>query len=71
MVELKEITQTCYACPSQWEGITVDGEAVYIRYRWGRLRIDLDHETVFEQDMGDELDGYLDWEEVEDILEEL
>ena len=71
MVEIKEITQTCYACPSQWEGTTVDGEAIYIRYRWGILRIDLDHETVFEQDMGDELDGYLDWEEVEDILEEL
>ena len=71
MVDIKSITQTCNACPSQWEGETVDGEEIYIRYRWGTLRIDLDGETVFEQDMGDALDGYMDWEEVEDILEEL
>lgn len=71
MVKIAEITQTCYACPSQWEGETIDGEEIYIRYRWGTLRIDIDGETEFEQQMGNDLDGYIDWEDVEDILEEL
>lgn len=70
-MEIKSITQTCIACPSQWEGETVDGKEIYIRYRWGTLLIDLDGETIFEQNMGDSLDGYIEWEEVEDVLEEL
>ena len=71
MVEIVDITQTCEACPSQWEGTTVDGKEIYVRYRWGTLRIDLDGEPIFQQEIGDNLDGYLDWEEVEDILLEL
>lgn len=71
MIEIKEITQTCNACPSQWEGITMDGEEIYVRYRWGVLQIDLDGETVFQQGLGDSLDGYIEWEDVEDILEDL
>ena len=71
MVEIGIITQTCYACPSQWEGETVDGEHIYIRYRWGNLRIDLNGSTIFEQVMGDSLDGVIEWEDVEDVLEEL
>ena len=34
---ISELTQTCEACPSQWEGRTFDGRHVYIRYRWGKL----------------------------------
>ena len=71
MIEVKEIDQTCIACPSQWEGTTVDGEELYIRYRWGMLRIDLDGETIFEQQLGDGLDGWIEWEDIENILEEL
>jgi hypothetical protein len=36
---LKTITQTCFACPSQWEGETEDGRPIYIRYRWGCLSV--------------------------------
>jgi len=28
---------TCRACPSQWEGETEDGRAIYVRYRHGYL----------------------------------
>ncbi len=35
------LTQTCSACPSQWEGRTADNRAVYIRYRHGYLRIEV------------------------------
>ncbi len=34
---IKNLVQTCDACPSHWEGITEDGKAVYIRHRWGIL----------------------------------
>jgi len=33
------LTQTCGMCPSQWEGTTDDGKAVYIRYRHGELSV--------------------------------
>lgn len=28
-------TQTCIACPEQWEGEFADGRRFYFRYRWG------------------------------------
>lgn len=34
---LKQLDQTCGACPSQWEGTLEDGRAVYVRYRHGWL----------------------------------
>lgn len=38
-MKVAELTQTCSACPSQWEGRLEDGSAIYIRYRWGRLGV--------------------------------
>ncbi|WP_028058300.1 hypothetical protein [Candidatus Solirubrobacter pratensis] len=38
-VEITDLEQTCWACPSQWEGKLADGRHVYIRYRWGFLRV--------------------------------
>lgn len=34
-----ELTKTCDACPAQWEGRTEDGGWVYVRFRWGGLRV--------------------------------
>lgn len=36
---LRSLTETCRSCPSQWEGMTEDGRAVYVRYRWGYLSV--------------------------------
>lgn len=33
------LTKTCGGCPAQWEGLTEDGRAVYVRYRWGILSV--------------------------------
>jgi hypothetical protein len=62
-----ELEQTCGACPSQWEGRTDDGRYVYIRYRWGFLRLGVGYtfwaavgaDTWGEQ-IGDGLDGSMD-----------
>lgn len=33
------VERTCRACPSQWEGVTDDRRLIYVRYRYGVLRI--------------------------------
>ena len=76
---LKELRQTCEACPSQWEGTTEDERPIYVRYRWGHLSIRIGNpgesieaavggaELVSEQ-LGDELDGYIDEDKVLRII---
>lgn len=38
-ITIIKLTRTCIACPSQWEGETSHGAAVYIRFRWGELTV--------------------------------
>ena len=64
MLIVKELENTCMACPSQWEGKTVANEEVYIRYRWGTLRVDLNGETIFSADCGDAYDGSMETDEM-------
>jgi hypothetical protein len=40
-MQILEIRKTCDVCPSQWEGRLADGRTVYVRFRWGWLRIHL------------------------------
>lgn len=67
MITVKRIEQTCTACPSQWEGVTDDDRAIYIRYRWGWLSVDVAPtieeavvgSEVFAAQVGDGLDGVM------------
>lgn len=36
-LQLVILKKTCYACPSQWEGVLNNGQSIYIRYRYGTL----------------------------------
>jgi len=36
---LKSAKRTCSFCPTQYEGETVDGRHVYVRFRWGYLAV--------------------------------
>lgn len=57
------------ACPSQFHGTTHDGRAVYIRYRHGALSVEISYdvggdpilagELIFEEEVGDFLDGFM------------
>lgn len=67
-MKIKTLIQTCAACPSQWEGKLESGEDIYIRYRWGVLRIDINGQTVHKEFLGDDLDGYLSTEELKQHL---
>lgn len=70
--EIGAIHQTCYACPSQWELTLSDGEAGYVRYRWGRLQVGFgptlnDAVSAAMNDnnaswrLGNDLDGEVQW----------
>lgn len=73
---IKEYTQTCYACPSQWECVTDDGRDIYIRYRWGNLNIYINaftdkEELIFHDSIGGGLDGLLSTEKLMKITSEV
>ena len=70
------LKKTCVACPSQWEETLEDGRAVYAHYRHGELSVGIgddvgeaidngmsDH-ALYVDDVGDWLDGYMDFEEL-------
>lgn len=40
-ITLPKFEQTCFACPSQWEGMTDRKERVFVHYRHGTLSVDL------------------------------
>ena len=59
MIKLKELYRTCYACPSQWEGLTEDDKYFYARYRHGYFYAEVEGERIFETSYGEELDGLM------------
>lgn len=66
-----DLKQTCYACPSQWEGTTSNNEDLYIRYRHGFFRVDINGETVFSKELSNQDDGVLDTEEMKELTTNL
>lgn len=69
---IASIKQTCFACPSQWEGQTSDGRVVYVRYRWGGLSVSFGNSLrdaisgndYLYADAGDGMDGLMTYEEL-------
>lgn len=70
MNKIKSIKQTCFACPSQFEGYTDDNRYVYVRYRWGHLSIDINDIEVLSESFGDSMDGVLSYEELKEKTKE-
>jgi hypothetical protein len=70
------LKKTCLACPSQREGALDDGRAVYARFRHGHLSVGLGEtvdeavdnamsdQALYEGDIGDGLDGFMDFDEL-------
>jgi hypothetical protein len=70
---VRTLRRTSLFCPSQWEGQTIDGKEIYIRYRYGTLefwvaskagtRIDWQpEELIIAHKVGDEYAGALSCE---------
>ncbi len=64
---VKTDEQTCWACPTQWEGTLKDGRSFYFRYRWGTASLGVApigedpvlHPNTTGEQLGDGLDGVL------------
>lgn len=56
MIIVQKITEYGGACPFQLEGFTDKNEPVYARYRWGRLRVEVNGEVVFTKQIGEDQD---------------
>lgn len=77
-----EIIKTCSACPSQWDITLDDGRFLYVRYRWGEFTVrhfpegpqwyKMDNvpngELLVCKEAGDGLDGYMEDDEMLDLL---
>jgi hypothetical protein len=64
MYTIDKIIETCNACPSQWSGRTTENEYLYVRYRWGWLRVEVNDQEILSKKCGGPLDGYMDFEEL-------
>lgn len=63
-----ELVSEYSSCPAQWNGETVDGKFVYVRYRWGVLSVSVDDERVWKKTVGDNLDGTMFDDEMKEHL---
>ena len=77
-MKIVKVTQTCYACPSQWDAWVDNGDRIYVRYRWGGLTITyfgqdskLDGDLIFSSRVGDGLDGVLEYNELRELTEHI
>jgi len=80
MPAVLKLKKTCLSCPSQWEGTLDDGRAVYARFRHGNLSVGIGEtvkkaadnarsdQALYEGDLGDRYDGFMDFEELKDHL---
>lgn len=82
MIEINELEQTCQACPAQWEFYTFDNRPVYVRYRWGFLSVSvgkqcgalpdaIDGTVIIGKELGNSMDGFIEWEQVKEELNKL
>src|SRR5262249_44273769 len=79
-VVLRKLSMTCSACPSRWEGETLDGRVLYASYQHGRLTVGVgatleaavgvacdDGELLVWQAHGDEHDGVMSTDELLEV----
>jgi len=67
-IVMKEVTKTCSLNPSQWDGVSEDGEDVYIRYKNSKIVVIVGDKTIFSYNLKREgNDGYMDTSEMVEI----
>lgn len=71
MINITKLEQTCTACPTQFHGKTDKDEDVYIRFRFGRLSMEIGHYMVFSETISDGLAGVIDIETIKEKLKSL
>lgn len=62
-IKLKNIKETCFGCPTTFDGETFEGLRFYCRYRGGQMRFEVDGQVVLRCDYGEMFDGSCTWDE--------
>ena len=70
-MKITKLTETCSACPTQFSGETDDGSNVYIRFRFGQLRIDVDGESIYNESVSNGLDGVISLKKIKKLTKHL
>ena len=70
-ISISELVPLCRGCPSDWETTDHLDRYVYIRFRWGRLTVEIGKtetttERIYSEQVSDEYDGFM---EVETMIE--
>lgn len=71
MIQIVKAVNLGTACPTQWDAWDSEGWQYYVRYRYGRLRIDAvddvnENVTLLSRQLGDGLDGILGFSELKE-----
>jgi hypothetical protein len=70
-MKIISLIKTCSACPTQFSGLTEDNKDVYIRFRYGHLTISVNGETIYNEQVSDELDGVIDLDRIKELTKKL
>ena len=70
LLRVKDFCQTCFACPSQFEGYTESEDYVYIRFRHNKLRLEINNKIILKVDnvTNDPTSGYLSIDDIIKVL---
>ena len=71
MIKVMRLKQTCFACPSQWDGETDDSKCIYIRYRHGFLYVSVDDKEIYKKQFGNTYDGFMELKRVKEVTKEI
>jgi hypothetical protein len=71
-VKVVKYCKTCGACPAQWDALGAYGEDIYIRFRHGYFRAEVDGKIVVQWYDGDDPDnGCMDDEQMKTLCEDV
>ena|ERR1017187_6196920 len=70
-MKITKLTKICVTCPTQYEGETDDGKYVYIRYRFGNFKMEVNHEVIFTTSIGNGLGGCIELDKIKELTKHL
>jgi len=64
IIKVKSIHWLGGLCPTQAEGVTENNESIFIKYRDGKLRVDISNFLIFSKKIGEDKDGDISYDNV-------
>jgi hypothetical protein len=82
VIEVARMHRPCIACPSLWQGVTIEGKLFYASFHQGVLEAGIASndptphqlrckQPIYQQKIGDKKDGYLSDDDLQKHLQHL